>query len=105
MIKNPLIIGIIVFTALSGAATAYASAGSFTVYPSHTHNGNRNWIIRSSAPGNTVEESLTLENLSYETQKLTIEVKEAREVNGNFTPITAQSYKKIGNWIRLPRTS
>lgn len=104
MIKKLLITGILIISAVSGAATAYASEGSFTVYPSHTHNGNRSWIIRQAAPGASVQESLTLENLSDKYQTISIEIKEARAENNNFIPITGQPYENIGNWINLPQT-
>jgi hypothetical protein len=104
MIKKPLIIAILTFTVLSGYTVAYASTGTFTIYPSHTHNGNRNWIIRQASPGNTIEESLTLENLSGRPQQISIELKEAREENGKFTPVNDGPYENIGNWIKLPGT-
>ena len=105
MINKLLITGILVFTALCGNTAAYASTGTFTVYPSHTHNGNRNWIIRQSSPGATIEESLTLENLSDKTEQISIIVDEARAEKDKFIPLTDRPYENIGNWISLPQNS
>jgi hypothetical protein len=105
MMKKMLITGILIISAISGAVTAYASEGTFTVYPSHTHNGNRSWIIRQAAPGAEIQESLTLENLSDESQQISIQINEARTENDKFIPVTGQPYENIGNWIRLPQAS
>lgn len=104
MNKKLLISGILIYSLLCGNLTAYASAGGFTVYPSRTHDGNKSWIITRAEPGNVVEESITLENLSDESRQISIEVKEAKTENGKFSPIDG-SFKNIGAWIAVPQNS
>jgi len=103
--KNKLLItGILIYSLLSGNLTAYAATGGFTVYPSRTHDGNKSWIITRAEPGKTAEESITLENLSDDIRQISIEVKEAKNENGKFTPVDGP-LENIGNWISVPQTS
>ncbi len=100
-----LIIVAAVYAILAGNVLAYANTGDFTVYPSYTHNGSKSWIIRSSAPGSTVDEMLTLENLSADKQLITLNVKEAQTKDDKFIPLINEPYKNIGYWISLPQNS
>lgn len=90
----------ILLAVITGATMSYADAGGdFTLYPSQTHNGNKNWIIRNAASGSVIEESLSLENLSDKRLEISLLVREAVEENGNFTTTDSHEFENIGSWI------
>jgi hypothetical protein len=75
------------------------AGGDFTAYPTFTHEGNRNWIITKGAPGATIEESVTLENLTDKSQKIDLLVREAAEKDGNFIASGSDKFAGVGKWI------
>lgn len=85
---------------LTGGTLSLAySGGDFTIYPTYSHEGNKTWIIAKTAPGSQMTETVTLENLSAETQEITLLVREAKEENGQFKVNQAGDSRNIGAWI------
>jgi|WetSurMetagenome_2_1015567.scaffolds.fasta_scaffold217093_2 uncharacterized membrane protein len=85
--------------------TAHAASGEFTIYPSYSHEGNKSWIIRNAHREETVNESVTLENLTGTAQHLSLSFREASQQNNDFLIYESTDYKNIGKWISLPQSS
>lgn len=104
MKKTSLIIGTMISSLVLGTMVAHASDdqfGKFTVHPSYTHQGNKSWIIQDIANGSSVKDSLTLENLSDQEQKISLIVREATNEKGKFTPVESEKYTGLGLWTKL----
>ncbi len=108
MRKLSLTISTLFFSLVLGGLIAHAAASDenkFTIHPTYTHQGNKNWIITKAQPEETITEFLTLENLSENTQHISLLAKEANNIDNNFKPIEKEAYKNIGTWIKLPQSS
>jgi len=105
MKKKTVTIGFSILTAVVCGVSLFANisladvGGDFTIYPSYAHDGNRNWIITSAAPGSTVDESLVLENLSDRHQEINLLVRTASAKNGQFIAETSAPTDGAGTWI------
>lgn len=104
MTRKTITIGILLGLLMTGISTAYASTGDFTIYPTYKHGDNSGWIIRDANPGQTIKDSVTLENLSDKTQTIKVEYFEATEQDENFIPADNQEYNDIGKWTDLEKT-
>jgi hypothetical protein len=105
MIRKTITIGILSGLLLTGINTAYASGGDFTIYPTYKHDDNSGWIVMDVNPNQIIKDSVTLENLSDETQTIRIEYLEATEQSGNFIPADAADYNDIGRWTNIEKTT
>jgi hypothetical protein len=79
--------------------------GDFTIYPAHTHFGNRNWIIINAAPGTSTNEKLVLENLSKKQQEINLLVRGAKVENGKFIAEDLIPTDGAGTWIKPERAN
>ncbi len=105
MKKNSLKLGLLASCFLLWNIPAYAASGDFTIYPSYTHEGNKSWIITEAVRGETVNESVTLENLSGKTQYISVFFREAIPRNENFIISEDTDFSDIGNWTTLTESS
>jgi uncharacterized membrane protein len=99
--KNKILkLTLVTLTLAFGALPMYAlAAGDFTIYPTYAHEGNKSWIITSAMQGDTVTEYVNLENLSGETQKISLNFKEASAQKDNFVIFENPDFRTMGNWI------
>lgn len=93
------------FNTIALSATADAPSGNFTIYPTYKHGDNSGWIILDVMPGQTVKDSVTLENLSNQTREIRIEYSEAEEQGEKFIPLDTDEYKNIGLWTDIKKTT
>jgi len=76
-------------------------AAEFTIHPTFAHEENRAWMILKATPGETIQDSITVKNLSAEKITLHIAVHEADTKNGNIKIIESQNFENIGSWISV----
>lgn len=87
IVKSKILTSLLLVAMFSAlCAPAYANdryASAFTMYPSYTHGGNKAWILHDLKPGDTVEDYLTVENLSSVSGKFKISFFEGFEKGGS----------------------
>ena len=94
---------LIIFLALIISNIAICNENTFTIYPQNPGTENKNWIKKSVNPGKEINEKLILENSSNEAISLKLEVREFT-AEKEFKIIESETYKNIGNWIKLNET-
>jgi hypothetical protein len=89
---------------LTTFVTEAKSIGDFTIYPTYKHNDNSVWIIRENKPGDRVEDSVTVENLTSEQITIDLFIKEGEEKE-SFIIHEDREFRNIGDWIELKTTN
>lgn len=84
---------------------AGSTEGTFTIHPSFMHGDNKAWIIQQTSPEQTINDFVTLENLSGQKENISLIVREAKNVDANFIPIDDPNMQNIGLWTSIPQTS
>lgn len=98
-------IGLSALLMLLNITPALAATGDFTIYPSYFHGESKSWLLLDLEQGETITESITLENLTEKPQTLELKVVEATGKNGSFSLIENQEFKHLGNWTTLSQTN
>lgn len=99
--NRAFLLSIAAATLLAGGPLTQAATGEFTVYPTYVHGTNHDWIIRTVAQGDSVEESFTIENLTAASLTLNLGIAEAIEENGAFTTTENQPSQHLALWSSI----
>lgn len=102
--KTPyLIAGLILF--LSLFQDAYAT-GSFVAVPANPNVINQNKFIYEAKPGETIEDTLYLENTSAQDQNFKVYALDGTLEDAKFTPSTnTQIQQEIGSWTKIEQSA
>jgi uncharacterized membrane protein len=93
----------VIFLIMASMAEA-KSGGIFTIYPTYKHQNQNSWLILEKNPGQTIQDSVTIENLTDETINLDLFVKEATK-NEDFIIIENEEFQNLGSWITLEKAA
>ncbi len=99
------ICAIISISLLIGVSTALAenSNGTFTVYPSYMHDGNDQWLILNTTPGEQITDYVTIENLTSEKQTISLQTKSANKTEEGYIINDEPSETDFISWIKFQK--
>ncbi|GEM_PF-1601003 len=81
-----------------------AGEPEFTIHPSYAHGQNRQWMIETIPAGTTIQDFVTIENLSGRPQILSLLFREADSNNEKFVVQEKSAFKNLGLWTKIPDT-
>ncbi len=87
-----------------GTAGAHHSQGNFTVYPTYMHGDSSRWIILDAVQGTTLRDFVTLENLTEQTQTISLVASEAEESETSYLIKDSANPDGLLSWIKFDKT-
>ncbi len=95
----------ILTTLIIGTPLAWAVEPVFTTFPSYEHQGNKQWLLIDTAPGQTINDSFKIQNLSSEPISVNIEFYETTGSKEKITILENREFKNLGQWTTLQNKS
>ena len=84
------------------ALPVHAATGDLTIYPTYKHGDNSSWIILDAEQGQTVKDSVTIENLTNQPLSLNLEIFDAKDQSGTFLINEKPAEQELSTWMNIP---
>jgi len=105
MFKKLFLKSVITLSALITSTTlVFAQSIPFSIHPSYTHQGNKNWIILDLPPSANFSDFVTIKNTSDEAIKLNLQFHEAKDTPDGFQIEESTNYQNLGNWVKVTQS-
>lgn len=105
LLTTGLIISLLIITAATASASENEKAvGNFTIHPTYMHGENTSWIILDAYQNSTLRDYVTLENLTAETQTISLNATDAEESGNSYLIKDSKNPEGFISWIKFEKT-